>query len=81
MRSPIQHGVAGVVAALIAGHDVEALGEQVDDFAFAFVAPLRAKNEILLMCFWTESSIVSTEVVKRAEARVQTRTARSTRWS
>ena len=38
------HRVAGVVAALIARHDVEAFREQIDDLAFAFVAPLRAQH-------------------------------------
>jgi len=34
--------VAGVVSALIASNDVETLGEQIDDLAFTFVAPLGA---------------------------------------
>ena len=37
-------GVACVRAALVAAHDVGVLGEQVDDLALAFVAPLRAHN-------------------------------------
>ncbi len=37
-------GVAGVVAAGVAGDDVELLGEDVDDLAFAFVAPLGTKD-------------------------------------
>jgi hypothetical protein len=36
--------VAGVVAAQIARHDVEPLGEQIDNFTLAFVAPLGANN-------------------------------------
>ena len=40
-----EDGVAGVVAALIARDDIETLGEQIDDFAFALIAPLRAKND------------------------------------
>ena len=32
--------VTGVMAALIADHDVEPLGEQIDDLAFSFIAPL-----------------------------------------
>ena len=35
-------GVAGVVPALAADDDVRLGGEHVDDFAFAFIAPLRA---------------------------------------
>jgi hypothetical protein len=32
------------MTALIAGDGMELFGEQVDDFAFAFVAPLRPEN-------------------------------------
>ncbi len=39
-----ENRVAGIVAALIARDDVEALGQQVDYFALAFIAPLRAEN-------------------------------------
>ncbi len=38
-------GVAGVVAAGVTGDDGEALGEDVDDFAFAFVAPLGSEDD------------------------------------
>ena len=38
------HGMAGVVPALVASHQIETRCQQVDDFAFAFVAPLRAKH-------------------------------------
>jgi hypothetical protein len=34
--------VAGVVSALITDDDVEPLGEQIDNLAFTFVAPLGA---------------------------------------
>ena len=37
--------VAGVVAALVAGDDVEPLGQQVDDLALALVAPLGADDD------------------------------------
>jgi hypothetical protein len=37
-------GVAGIVAALEPHHDVGAVGEPVDDLAFAFVAPLSADH-------------------------------------
>jgi hypothetical protein len=51
-RDQVQHGllalddqgVAGVVTALEARDGADAFGQQVDDFAFAFVAPLCAKN-------------------------------------
>ena len=36
------YGVTGVVSPLIPGHDVEMLGEEIDDLAFAFIAPLGA---------------------------------------
>src|SRR5438105_12898304 len=36
--------MAGVVTALIAHDDVEALGEQIDDLAFALIAPLGADD-------------------------------------
>ena len=36
----VDHGVAGVVAALVAADDVVALGEQVHHAALAFVAPV-----------------------------------------
>ena len=39
---PMNDGVPGVVAALAADDDVRLAGEDVDDFAFAFVAPLGA---------------------------------------
>ena len=37
-------GVAGVVSALIARHDVEVLGQKVNDLAFAFITPLSADD-------------------------------------
>ena len=40
----VLHGVTGIVAALIADHHVRPLGEQVDDFALAFVTPLSAHH-------------------------------------
>ena len=40
-----EDGVAGVVAALIARHDIEVLGEEIDDLSLAFVAPLRAQDD------------------------------------
>ena len=36
-------GVPGVVPALIPGDDVEALREEIDNFPFALIAPLRAQ--------------------------------------
>ncbi len=40
--SAVDDGVAGVVAALAADDDIGVAGEDVDDFALAFIAPLRA---------------------------------------
>ena len=42
------HRVSGIVAAGIARHYFEALGENINDFAFAFVAPLGADNHCCL---------------------------------
>ena len=36
--------VAGIVAALETRHRADALGQQVNDLALAFVAPLRAED-------------------------------------
>ena len=36
--------VARIVAALVARHDLEPLSEQVDDLAFALIAPLGSNN-------------------------------------
>ena len=36
--------VAGVVSALETRHGADAFGEQIDDLALAFVAPLRTEN-------------------------------------
>src|SRR6266849_1693786 len=36
--------MSGIVAALIADHDVETLGEQIDNLALAFIAPLGPDN-------------------------------------
>lgn len=40
------HGMAGIRAALIARHDIGLFTEQINDFAFAFIAPLRANNNL-----------------------------------
>jgi hypothetical protein len=37
-------GVAGVVSALIPCHDGKMPRQQIDDLAFAFIAPLRTKD-------------------------------------
>ena len=42
--SVVDHGVAGVVAALVADHHVAALAEQVHHAALALVAPVDAHN-------------------------------------
>ena len=44
--------VAGVVAALIAGDDVEMGREQIDDLALAFVSPLRA-DDCEVLVWWS----------------------------
>ena len=35
----------GIMAALIARHDIELLGEEIDDLPFALVAPLGAQDD------------------------------------
>ena len=37
-------GVPGIVAALIAGNDIGVFGQQVDDAAFALIAPIDSSN-------------------------------------
>jgi predicted protein tyrosine phosphatase len=39
-----------IVAALIAGDSVELFGEEVDNLAFAFVAPLRSEYNQVAHC-------------------------------
>src|SRR2546423_1152591 len=41
-RAAMNDSVAGVIPALAPDHDVRLGGKHIDDFAFAFVAPLRA---------------------------------------
>ena len=50
-------GVAGVVAALVAGDDVEARREQIDDLALAFVAPLRAEHREIHRSMTDDSTV------------------------
>ena len=45
-RVPVEdHRVAGVVPALIPGHDVRLSGQDVDDLSFPFVSPLPADDD------------------------------------
>jgi hypothetical protein len=37
--------MAGIIAALVADDVIETIGEDIDKFALAFVAPLRAEND------------------------------------
>ena len=37
-------GVAGVVSAVVAGDDVEAIGEEIDDFSLSLVTPLPSED-------------------------------------
>ena len=50
-------GVAGVVTAGVAGDDVELFAEDVDDLAFAFVAPLGAENDGRLLFVHEERAL------------------------
>src|SRR5205814_6669961 len=38
-------GVAGVVATLVARHNIEAIREQIDNFPFTLIAPLGAEDD------------------------------------
>ncbi len=40
-----KHGVAGIVSALIARHNVEAVGEKIDNLAFTLVSPLGSQDD------------------------------------
>ena len=42
--APHHHRVAGIVAALRAHHPIHALGQHVNNFAFALIAPLGANQ-------------------------------------
>ena len=42
---PHHDRMARIMAPLVAGHDVGALSEQIDDLSFSFVAPLGANND------------------------------------
>ncbi len=46
-------GVAGVVAALKAHHDIRLMGEKVDYFTLAFIPPLRSDDRDV--CHWTQA--------------------------
>ena len=45
-----EHRVAGVVPALIARHDIEPLGEEIDDLSLALVSPLGAQDDDVFHC-------------------------------
>ena len=62
-------GVAGVVTAGVAGDDVELFAEDVDDLAFAFVAPLGAENDGRLLLVHEEWAL------RRMGSRVEERSA------
>ena len=47
-----ENGVARVVPALVTGNGLEFLGQQVNDFPFAFVTPLRSEDDQVTHDFW-----------------------------
>ena len=49
-RAAMDDGVAGVVPALAAHDDVGLRGQDIDDLAFAFIAPLRADQNRVRHC-------------------------------
>ena len=51
------HRMPRVRAPLVAHHQISALGQDVDDLAFAFIAPLSANHDDAL-CLWSEHGVV-----------------------
>ena len=47
LLAAVDDGVAGVIAALAADDDIGVGRKDVDDFAFAFIAPLRADENCI----------------------------------
>ena len=60
MPSAGDHGMAGVVAALVAHHHVGLLGQQVNDPALALVAPVEAgdssQHDASSLLFWSTTA-------------------------
>ena len=65
----VNDGVPGVVAALTADDDVGVPGKDVDDFAFAFIAPLRADQNRVCHALPLKESPELTEVAATAPER------------
>ena len=56
LPAPDSDCVTGVVATLIAGHDVELIGDDVDDLALALVTPLGPYDREVLLLFHSQES-------------------------
>jgi hypothetical protein len=67
--------VSGIVAARIARHYIEALGENVNDLAFAFVAPLRADNHCCLARSQLRTPLADARYRARTAAQIRTQLA------
>ena len=67
--------VSRIMAARIASHDVEALGENVNDLAFAFVAPLRADNHCCLANSQLHTPFAGARYRARTTAQIHTQLA------
>src|SRR5664280_355719 len=67
--------VSGIVAARIARYDVEAFGENVNDLAFAFVAPLRADNHCCLANSQRHTPFAGARYRARTTAQIRTQLA------
>ena len=65
--------MAGVMPAVIASHDIEAIGEQIDDLALAFVAPLPPQHRYDLHGMASWSRIAKTTQDSRLPASIQSR--------
>jgi len=67
--------VSRIMAARIARYDVEALGENVNDLAFTFVAPLRADNHCCLASSQLRAPFADARYRARTTAQIRTQLA------
>lgn len=74
------NGVAGIVATRTAGADVMFGGEDVDEFAFAFIAPLRAEYNRSCFVYKRRAPIKKIWTLARAYKREKARLAAHCVW-
>src|ERR1700730_16737261 len=73
--SIVNDGVAGVISALAPNHHIRFRGEDIDDFAFPFVAPLRPDQNRISHLNLNSAKIFPTHLTRRS------RGCRQTIWS